>query len=161
MSQALTIAIRDLFSRWNWANGVSIPDQAYCDKFYNRTIDLINKYHPDLIYFDDTALPLWPITDAGLKIAAHFYNANNQWHGTNDDGVLFGKILTPEQQQCMVWDIERGQANEIEPLSVADRHLHRRTGITTAAMYDETVTRAPKPSSRCWRISSARTAICC
>ena len=28
--------------------------------------------------------------------------------------MLFGKILTPEQQQCMVWDIERGQANEIE-----------------------------------------------
>jgi alpha-L-fucosidase len=58
---------------------------------------------------------LWPISDAGLKIAADFYNRNNQWHGTNDDGVLFGKILTPEQQKCMVWDIERGQANEIEP----------------------------------------------
>ena len=101
---------------WDWdaAKGSSIPDQAYCDKFYNRTADLINKYHPDLIYFDDTGLPLWPISDAGLKIAAHFYNHNNQLHGANDDGVLFGKILTPEQQQCMVWDIERGQANEIE-----------------------------------------------
>jgi alpha-L-fucosidase len=103
-----------IHSQWDWGNGVSIPDQAYCDKFYNRTIDLINKYHPDLIYFDDTALPLWPISDAGLKIAAHFYNRNLQWHGTNDDGVLFGKILTPDQQRCMVWDIERGQANEIE-----------------------------------------------
>jgi len=29
--------------------------------------------------------------------------------------VLFGKILSPEQQQCMVWDIERGEANEIQP----------------------------------------------
>jgi alpha-L-fucosidase len=103
-----------IHSQWNWGNSVSLPDQAYCDKFYNRTIDLINKYHPDLIYFDDTALPLWPISDAGLKIAAHFYNSNIQRHGTNDDGVLFGKILTPDQQQCMVWDIERGQANEIE-----------------------------------------------
>lgn len=104
-----------IHGRWNWGNGVSIPDQAYCDKFYNRAVDLINKYRPDLIYFDDTALPLWPISDAGLKIAANFYNRNNQWHGTNDDGVLFGKILTPEQQKCMVWDIERGQANKIEP----------------------------------------------
>jgi len=104
-----------IHGRWNWSNGVSIPDQAYCDKFYNRTVDLINKYQPDLIYFDDTALPLWPISDAGLKIAADFYNSNNQWHGTNDDGVLFGKILAAEQQKCMVWDIERGQANEIEP----------------------------------------------
>ena len=104
-----------IHGRWNWGNGVSVPDQAYCDKFYNRTADLINKYHPDLVYFDDTALPLWPISDAGLKIAADFYNSNLKWHGKDDDGVLFGKILTPEQQQCMVWDIERGQANEIEP----------------------------------------------
>jgi alpha-L-fucosidase len=104
-----------IHSRWNWDNGASIPDQAYCDKFYDRTVDLIEHCHPDLIYFDDTALPLWPVSDAGLKIAAHFYNRNNQWHGTNDDGVLFGKILSPEQRQCMVWDIERGQANEIEP----------------------------------------------
>jgi alpha-L-fucosidase len=99
--------------RWNWDNGASIPDQAYCEKFYNRTIDLINKYQPDLIYFDDTALPLWPISDAGLKIAADFYNTSEKFHG--DDGVLFGKILTPEQQKCMVWDIERGSANEIQP----------------------------------------------
>ncbi len=102
-----------IHGRWNWAGGVSVPDQAYCDKFYSRTADLIKKYHPDLIYFDDTALPLWPISDAGLKIAADFYNTNEKLHG--DDGVLFGKILTPAQQQCMVWDIERGQANDIEP----------------------------------------------
>jgi alpha-L-fucosidase len=104
-----------IHSQWNWGNGASLPDQAYCDKFYNRTIDLINKYHPDLLYFDDTALPLWPVSDAGLKIAAHFYNSNLKWHGAGDDGVLFGKILDQNQRQCMVWDIERGQANEIEP----------------------------------------------
>jgi alpha-L-fucosidase len=117
--------------RWNWGNGVSTPDQAYCDKFYNRTIDLINKYHPDLLYFDDTALPLWPVSDAGLKIAAHFYNHNNQLHGMDDDGVMFGKILNPEQRQCMVWDIERGRANEIEPYAwqtdtcIGDWHYQR------------------------------------
>ncbi|HTL69616.1 MAG TPA: alpha-L-fucosidase [Lacunisphaera sp.] len=102
-----------IHKRWNWGNGVTPPDQAYCEKFYNRTIDLIDKYHPDLIYFDDTALPLWPVSDAGLKIAAHFYNRNQQWHG--DDGVLFGKILSADQRQCMAWDIERGSANEIQP----------------------------------------------
>jgi alpha-L-fucosidase len=102
-------------ARWDWGNGASIPDQAYCDKFYNRTADLINKYHPDLIYFDDTALPLWPVSDAGLKLAAHFYNSSLKWHGKNDDGVLFGKVLSPEQRKCMAWDIERGTANEIEP----------------------------------------------
>jgi len=104
-----------IHSRWNWGNGVTLPDRAYCEKFYNRTMDLINRYQPDLIYFDDTALPLWPVSDAGLKLAAHFYNRNNQLRGAQDDGVLFGKILDAEQRKCMAWDIERGSSNQIEP----------------------------------------------
>jgi alpha-L-fucosidase len=103
-----------IHARWNWGNGVTTPSQVYCEKFYHRTMDLINKYRPDLLYFDDTALPLWPVSDAGLKIAAHFYNGNNQRNG--NDGVLFAKILDAEQRQCMAWDIERGSANEIQPL---------------------------------------------
>lgn len=104
--------------QWEWdaSQGSSVPDTAYCDKFYNRTIDLINKYHPDLIYFDDTVLPLYPISDVGLKLAAHFYNSNMLWHSGKLDAVLNGKILDLEQRKCMVWDIERGQSNEIEPL---------------------------------------------
>lgn len=105
-----------LFGRWNWDNGVSVPDKAYCEKFYNRTVDLIDKYHPDLLYFDDTALPLWPISDAGLRIAAHYYNENMRRHGGDLQAVLNGKILDEEQRKCMVWDIERGQSNAIEPL---------------------------------------------
>jgi alpha-L-fucosidase len=30
-------------SRWEWGNGVTPPDQAYCEKFYNRTMDLIEQ----------------------------------------------------------------------------------------------------------------------
>ena len=97
-----------IHARWNWGNGVSQPDQAYCQKFYDRTVDLINRYHPDLIYFDDTALPLWPVSDAGLKIAANFYNTNLAMHGEKSEGVLFGKILDDEQRKAIVWDIERG-----------------------------------------------------
>ncbi len=100
---------------WNWGEGVSQPDQAYCDKFYNRAIDLIRHYHPDLIYFDDTALPLWPVSDAGLKIAADFYNQDMQRHGGKLEAVLFGKVLDEDQRRTMVWDIERGQSNRIEP----------------------------------------------
>jgi alpha-L-fucosidase len=100
---------------WRWAGGCSIPDVAYCDKFYNRTIDLINKYQPDLLYFDDSTLPLYPVTDAGLKIAAHYYNSNMQRHDGRVEAVLECKQLTPDQRKAMVWDIERGQANQIEP----------------------------------------------
>ena len=104
-----------LHSRWNWDSGVTLPDQEYCERFYNRTADLINKYRPELIYFDDTALPLWPVSDAGLKIATHFYNSSNKWRGNKDCGVLFAKVLDADQRQCMAWDIERGSSNEIEP----------------------------------------------
>jgi alpha-L-fucosidase len=105
----------DILPLWDWGNGATLPDQAYCDKFYNRTVDLINKYHPDLIYFDDTALPLWPVSDAGLKIAADYYNSSMKWHGGKNEAVIFGKILTPEQRQCIVWDCERGISDHIEP----------------------------------------------
>jgi alpha-L-fucosidase len=103
-----------IHAQWNWGNGASLPDQAYCDKFYNRTIDLVHKYKPDLIYFDDDAVPLWPVSDAGLKIAADFYNFNMQQHDGKLEAVLFGKMLSESQQKCIVRDIERGAANEIE-----------------------------------------------
>jgi len=92
--------------RWNWGNEATPPDAAYCQRFYDRTADLINQAKPDLIYFDDTALPLWPVSDAGLRIAAHFYNSHLA--RTGNAGVLFGKVLTEEQRKCLSWDIERG-----------------------------------------------------
>jgi alpha-L-fucosidase len=103
--------------QWEWdpRQGSSTPDLAYCQKFYDRTMDLINQHHPDLIYFDDTALPLFPVSDAGLKIAAHFYNDSIKRTGELK-GVLFGKVLDEEQRKCMAWDIERGASNRIEPL---------------------------------------------
>ena len=102
---------------WDWPTdmGASVPDVAYCERFYNRTVDLINKYHPDLVYYDDDALPLYPITDAGLKLAAHFYNSNMKLHGGKLEGVMNGKGLKDLQRKAMVWDIERGESTTIEP----------------------------------------------
>jgi alpha-L-fucosidase len=105
-----------IHDRWDWNNGVSQPDQAYCDKFYNRTADLIKKYQPDLIYFDDDALPLWPVSDAGLKIAADFYNSNTKYHNGKLEAVILGKQLNDKERKCIVWDIERGTSDRIEPL---------------------------------------------
>ena len=116
---------------WEWNNGCSIPSQQYCQKFYNRTMDLINKYNPDLIYFDDTELPLYPISDAGLKLAAHYYNHNMATHNGKLEGVLFGKILNDEEKKCMVWDVERGAPDKLQPLPwqkctcIGDWHYNR------------------------------------
>jgi len=101
--------------QWNWGNGVPPPSEAYCKKFYKRTIELIDKYNPELVYFDDTVLPFHPINDIGLHIAAHLYNKSIKDNGKLT-GVITGKILDEQQRKCMIWDIERGQSNQIEPL---------------------------------------------
>jgi alpha-L-fucosidase len=100
--------------QWAWGNGVTPPSEAYMEKFYKRTIDLIDKYDPEMIYFDDTVLPLYPINNAGLRIAAHLYNKTIKDHGKLT-AVVTGKILNEAQRKCLLWDIERGQSNEIEP----------------------------------------------
>ena len=90
------------------------PDKAYCEKFYNRTIDLVDKYKPDLLYFDDGVLPLRDSGEEyGLGIAAHLYNASIKWHGRNE-AVMNTKGLNKEQRQCLVWDIERGVSDRVE-----------------------------------------------
>lgn len=99
--------------QWGWENGVATPSVEYCTNFYNRTLDVINRYNPDLLYFDTTAVPFYPVSDAGMKIAAHFYNHNMAAHGGDMSAVMFGKILTDEQKEALVWDVERGAPNNI------------------------------------------------
>lgn len=103
-----------IHKQWEWENGANRPSKEYIEKFVNRTIDLINKYDPDLLYFDDTKLPFWPISDAGLRIAAHHYNMSIKRHGELR-AVINGKILDENERKAMVWDIERGQASDIQP----------------------------------------------
>jgi alpha-L-fucosidase len=99
--------------QWAWGNGVTTPSQKYVTNFYNRTLDAINRYNPDLIYFDVTVLPFYPISDAGLKIAAHFYNHNLATHNGKMTAVMFCKILDEQQRRGITWDVERGAPNEM------------------------------------------------
>jgi alpha-L-fucosidase len=107
------------------------PDPAYIDKFYHRVIDLVDSYHPDLLYFDDSVMPLQDVSDAGLRIAAHYYNASLQRHGGKLEAVMTTKGLDEEQRRCLVWDIERGITDRIEPYPwqtdtcVGDWHYRR------------------------------------
>jgi len=106
----------DGLRQWDWADGASQPDAAYCEKFYRRTRELLDRYEPDLVYYDDTALPLWPVSNVGLRLAAEQYNASVRRHGGRNEAVVTGKILTEAQRHALVWDIERGQSQRIEPL---------------------------------------------
>ncbi|WP_433900216.1 alpha-L-fucosidase [Sphingobacterium puteale] len=106
--------VKSLWAQWDWHNGASIPTQEYIDNFYQRTVDMIDTYQPDLLYFDDTTLPLWPISNVGLDIAAHFYNSNAKKNKGKVDAVLFGKILSEQQKECLVWDVERGVPDQVQ-----------------------------------------------
>jgi hypothetical protein len=55
------------------------------------------------------------VSDAGLKIAADFYNTNLAKTSGKSAGVIFGKILNDEQRKAIVWDIERGVPNRTLP----------------------------------------------
>ena len=115
---------------------------AYNVKFYNRTLDLVHKYQPDLLYFDDGVMPLRDQPgDYGLKIAADLYNASLKAHGRNE-AVMNTKNLNLDQRQCLVRDIERGKNETIDPNSwqtdtcIGDWHYKR-------ALYDQHLYKKP------------------
>jgi alpha-L-fucosidase len=96
---------------YDWPQNGNPPlDKAFIEKFFNRTIDLIDKHNPDLVYFDDTILPIYPVSDAGLRIAAYLYNTNLARNGRLE-AVLTGKGLSAEQRRAIVLDVERGVTN--------------------------------------------------
>lgn len=105
--------------QWAWGEGACPPSQEYVTNFYNRTLDAINRYSPDMIYFDVTVLPFYPVSDAGLKIAAHLYNQPPKEglvaEGERTTGVVLSKILDEQQRTALVWDVERGAPNAIMP----------------------------------------------
>ena len=100
---------------WNPAGGATVPDAAYMEKFFKRTQQLWDDYHPDQIYFDDTVLPFHGVTDeVGLNLAAHFYNTRLDKNGRTE-AVMNGKWLDDAQRRSLVYDIESGRARGILP----------------------------------------------
>jgi alpha-L-fucosidase len=93
---------------YSWQQTGNPPlDKAFVEKFFNRTIDLIDKYHPDLLYFDDTILPIYPSSDIGLRIAAYLYNTDLARNG-KVEAVMTGKGLNAQQRRALLLDVERG-----------------------------------------------------
>lgn len=87
-------------------------DQSYVDKFYLRTIDLIDQYNPDLLYFDDAKAPLG---GAGLKIYAHFYNTNLENNKGKLEAVINSKSNDKKTRNGLIEDVERGAKKDIYP----------------------------------------------
>jgi alpha-L-fucosidase len=96
---------------WNESPPPNNP--AFTEKWFLRCQDLIDQYQPDVVYFDNTELPLG---QAGLDIAAHYYNANIARNQGKLDAVINAKHMRPEHVPGLVEDIERGVATGIRPL---------------------------------------------
>jgi alpha-L-fucosidase len=89
-----------------------VPRPEFELNWFRRTKEIIDKYQPDLMFFDTGGLD---VGDYGLEIAAHFYNSNLQRHGGKEEGVINVKRNFDNRFKAVVSDIERGQTDSIRP----------------------------------------------
>ena len=110
---------------WNELPPANNPQ--FASKWFLRCKDLVDQYKPDLLYFDNTGLPLGQF---GMDVVAHYYNNSVRDHGRTQN-VVFAKNIKAEQQGAFVNDIERGRAQSILPTAwqtdtcIGDWHYSR------------------------------------
>jgi alpha-L-fucosidase len=85
---------------------------AWADDWLARSADLVEKYHPDIVYFD------WWIGQASIRtnltrFAAFYYNSSLKYG--DQVGVINFKDYAM-QDHSGVLDIERGQLGDLRPL---------------------------------------------
>jgi alpha-L-fucosidase len=95
-----------------WTETPPASNPAFTENWFLRCKDLIDQYQPDVLYFDNTELPLG---QAGLDIVAHYYNANLARTKGKLDVVVNAKHMQAEHVPALVEDIERGVATGIRP----------------------------------------------
>ena len=96
-----------------WDENPPCDNPEFTNTWFLRCKDLLDTYEPDMVYFDDTELPLG---QTGLDITAHFYNSNMKRHGGKLEAVVFGKEFVPQHRGAAALDLERGRSNDILPL---------------------------------------------
>lgn len=79
--------------------------EEFADNVYARTKEAIDKYQPDVLYFDG-GIPDGP--NRGLKLISHFYNSNIHRHGGTNEAVM-----TVKSNDGGVLDLERSHAPKL------------------------------------------------
>ncbi len=111
-----------------WMEEPPLNNPAFTENWFLRCKDLVDSYHPDLIYFDNYGLPLG---QAGLDITAHYYNESLKWNNGKMQAVVNAKQLKPGQNAGVVEDFERGFVEDIKPYPwqtctcIGDWHYNR------------------------------------
>jgi alpha-L-fucosidase len=106
----------------------ALPDISYVKNFYDRTRDLIDQHDPDLLYFDNSLLPLgW----GGMNIGSYFYNHNLKTHNGKMEAILNIKQVPDRLAKAVIADYERGLTSGIMPYPwqsetcIGDWHYNR------------------------------------
>ena len=116
------------------------PPARFAENWFLRCMDLVDKYQPDLVYFDTNELPLEQVV---VDVVAHYYNQSAAKNGGRADVVVNGKHIKPEHIGAFVEDIERATAKAARPdvwqtdtcigAWHYDRHLAETNGYKTVA----------------------------
>lgn len=83
-------------------------NERFMQNYLMHTHELIQKYHPQLMWFD------WTVNSPGImpyfnKFMAYYYNTACDW---NQEVVVNTKYGYPKD--VMVWDVERGKSDEMK-----------------------------------------------
>jgi alpha-L-fucosidase len=94
------------------ANDFTYVSSAWADDWLARSSEIVEKYHPDIMYFD------WWIGQPSIRpnltrFAAFYYNASLKYAG--HAGVIDYKDWALEEHSAVL-DLERGQLADIRPL---------------------------------------------
>ncbi len=106
-------------NRWHerndrvWNENPPPTNPEFAEKWFLRCQDLIDQHRPDLVYFDN--IGNLPLGQAGLDIAAHYYNASMAWHHGKLEAVLNVKGIKEAWRPAVVEDYERGASDVIQP----------------------------------------------
>ena len=87
-----------------WLEQAAAKNPAFVRNWLLRQNELVDRYKPDMVYFDNTRIPFGSV---GLEAVAHYYNRAIEWHGS-PNVVLTSKILTDYMQGGLMNDVERG-----------------------------------------------------
>jgi alpha-L-fucosidase len=106
----------------------SSPCPEFVQQFMLRVQDVIDRYNPDILCFDDNAqfdfdkggkfapdLGVWlGIPDLAPQIMAYYYNKNMQAHGGHLEGVLNLKVVPEPVWGTLTRDFEMSLADELQ-----------------------------------------------
>lgn len=88
------------------------PDEWWQAHWFEVIKEVIDKFHPDLLY-SDSPLPFGEdMPQAGLNIVAHLYNTSIADHGRNQ-AVYNQKDGRPKIYRIGIRDVERGQLRDV------------------------------------------------